>query len=68
MAQTVLIAGAGRPCAPGFNLVKRCLEAGGRFFARIRRPSAAPEELRKAYPDQLHILTMDMDKHGVKEK
>ena len=60
MAQTVLITGTGRPYALGFNLVKRYLEAGDRVFASIRRPSEALEALQKEYPDQLHILTMDI--------
>lgn len=60
MQQTVLITGTGRPYALGFNLVKRCLERGDRVFASIRRPSEALEELRKEYPDTLHILTMDI--------
>ena len=60
MPQTVLITGTGRPYALGFNLVKRYLEAGDRVFASIRRPSEALEALQKEYPDQLHILTMDI--------
>ena len=58
--QNVLITGTGRPYALGFNLVKRYLEAGDRVFASIRRPSEALEALQKEYPDQLHILTMDI--------
>jgi NAD(P)-dependent dehydrogenase (short-subunit alcohol dehydrogenase family) len=60
MLQTVLVTGTGRPYALGFNLVKRYLEAGDRVFASIRRPSEALEALQKEYPDQLHILTMDI--------
>ena len=60
MPQTVLVTGTGRPYALGFNLVKRYLEAGDRVFASIRRPSEALEALQKEYPDQLHILTMDI--------
>lgn len=60
MSQTVLVTGTGRPYALGFNLVKRYLEAGDRVFASIRRPSEALEALQKEYPDQLHILTMDI--------
>ncbi len=60
MAQTVLITGTGRPYALGFNLVRRYLENGDRVFASVRRPSEALEELRKAYPDRLEILTMDI--------
>ncbi len=60
MPQTVLITGTGRPYALGFNLVRRYLEHGDRVFASIRRPSEALEDLQKSYPDQLHILTMDI--------
>jgi len=60
MSQTVLVTGTGRPYALGFNLVKRYLEAGDRVFASIRRPSEALENLRKEYPKQLYILTMDI--------
>ncbi len=60
MPQTVLITGTGRPYALGFNLVKRYLEHGDHVFASIRRPSEALEALRKEYPDQLRILTMDI--------
>ena len=60
MPQTVLITGTGRPYALGFNLVKRYLENGDRVFASIRRPSEALEKLQTEYPDQLHILTMDI--------
>ena len=60
MPQTVLITGTGRPYALGFNLVKRYLEAGDTVFASIRRPSEALEELKKAWPGKLEILTMDI--------
>ncbi|MBO7664046.1 MAG: SDR family NAD(P)-dependent oxidoreductase [Clostridia bacterium] len=60
MSQTVLITGTGRPYALGFNLVKRYLEAGDTVFASIRRPSEALEELKKDWPGQLEILTMDI--------
>lgn len=60
MSQTVLITGTGRPYALGFNLVKRYLEAGDTVFASIRRPSEALEELKKAWPGKLEILTMDI--------
>ncbi len=64
MSQTVLITGTGRPCALGFNLVKRYLEAGDRVFASIRRPSEALEALQKEYPEQLYVLTMDIASTG----
>ena len=60
MSQHVLITGTGRPYALGFNLVKRYLEHGDTVFASVRRPSEALEELKKEYPDHLHILTMDI--------
>ncbi|MBR3741656.1 MAG: SDR family NAD(P)-dependent oxidoreductase [Clostridia bacterium] len=60
MSQHVLITGTGRPYALGFNLVKRYLEHGDSVFASVRRPSEALEELKKEYPDRLHILTMDI--------
>ncbi len=60
MSQTVLITGTGRPHALGFNLVKRYLENGDRVFASVRRPSEALENLKKQYPDALHILNMDI--------
>ena len=60
MSQTVLITGTGRPWALGFNLVRRYLEQGDTVFATIRRPSEALEALRKEYPEQLRILTMDI--------
>ncbi len=58
--QTVLITGTGRPYALGFNLVRRYLENGDKVFASIRRPSEALEDLKKVYPERLHILTMDI--------
>ncbi len=60
MRQTVLITGTGRPYALGFNMVRRYLEHGDKVFASIRRPSPALEDLRKEYPEQLNILTMDI--------
>ena len=60
MNQTVLITGTGRPYALGFNLVRRYLENGDTVFASVRRPSEALEALQKAYPERLHILTMDI--------
>ena len=60
MSQTVLITGTGRTYALGFNLVRRYLENGDCVFATVRRPSEALETLKKAYPDCLHILTMDI--------
>ena len=60
MNKNVLITGTGRPYALGFNLVRRYLENGDKVFATIRRPSEALEELKKDWPEQLFILTMDI--------
>ena len=56
----VLITGAGRPEALGFNLVRRCLERGDAVLATVRRPSPALEELAQSWPGRLHVLTMDI--------
>lgn len=56
----VLITGAGRPEALGFNLVRRCLERGDTVLATVRRPSPALEELAQNRPGRLHVLTMDI--------
>lgn len=60
MNQTILITGAGRPMALGFNLVRRYLENGDIVFASVRRASEALNALREEYPERLHILTMDI--------
>ena len=60
MHQHVLITGAGREMALGFNFVRRYLENGDIVIATIRRPSEALDQLRQQYPDTLHILTMDI--------
>lgn len=41
----VLITGAGRREALGYNLVRRCLERGDTVIATVRRPSEALAEL-----------------------
>ncbi len=56
----VLVTGTGRKIGLGFNLAKRYLEHGDQVIATIRRPSEALEELKKDYPETLHILTMDI--------
>lgn len=58
--QNVLITGAGRPQALGFNLVMRYLEHGDRVFACVRRPTEAFSELLTQYPDRLTVLVMDI--------
>ena len=56
--QNVLITGAGRPQALGFNLVRRYLEHGDRVFACVRKPADAFDELPRAYPEALTVLVM----------
>ncbi|MBE6936270.1 MAG: SDR family NAD(P)-dependent oxidoreductase [Ruminococcaceae bacterium] len=60
MAQNVMITGTGREMALGFNFVRRYLEQGDTVFATVRKPSPALEKLREQYPENLHILTMDI--------
>lgn len=60
MSQHVLITGAGREMALGFNLVRRYLENGDHVFAGVRAPSPALEKLQAQWPDTLTILTMDI--------
>lgn len=56
--QNVLITGAGRPQALGFNLVKRYLEHGDRVFACVRKPTDAFAELLRV------SLSADRSRHG----
>ena len=56
----VLITGAGRREALGYNLVRRCLERGDTVIATVCRPSEALAELWRADPERLHVLTMDI--------
>ena len=56
----VMVTGTGRKLGLGFNLAKRYLEHGDQVIATVRKPSEALEELKKQYPDTLHILTMDI--------
>ena len=60
MAQNVLVTGAGRETAMGFNFVRRYLEQGDHVFATVRRPCEALEKLREQYPDTLDILEIDI--------
>ena len=60
MAQNVLVTGAGRETAMGFNFVRRYLEQGDHVFATVRRPCEALEKLRERYPDTLDILEIDI--------
>ena len=65
--QNVLITGAGRPQALGFNLVRRYLEHGDRVFACVRKSTDAFAELLRQYPEALTVLVMDIsDTQSVK--
>lgn len=56
----VLVTGAGRPEALGYNLVRRCLEQGDSVLATVRRPCAALENLAQRHPGSLHVLEIDV--------
>ena len=60
MNQYVLVTGAGREMALGFNFVRRYLEQGDTVIATVRKPSEALEKLQTQYPDTLHIQLMDI--------
>lgn len=60
MGQNVLITGAGRSYALGYNLVLRYLERGDRVAASVRKASPELEQLKEQYGDQLIIVTMDI--------
>lgn len=56
----VMITGAGRTYALGFNMVLRYLEHGDRVVATVRKECPELEELKKQYGDRLEILVMDI--------
>ena len=58
--QIVMVTGAGRPEALGFNLVLRYLEGGNRVIATVRKYSPKLEVLKGIYGDDLIILKMDI--------
>lgn len=60
MAQNVMITGAGRTYALGYNLVLRYLENGDTVVATVRKPCEALDLLKQQYGDQLLVLTMDI--------
>lgn len=60
MSQNVLVTGTGREQALGFAFVRRYLEQGDVVFASVRKPSEALEKLKTKYPQNLHILIMDI--------
>ncbi len=60
MAQNVMITGAGRSYALGYNMVLRYLENGDKVIATVRKSCPDLEDLKKKYADDLEILTMDI--------
>lgn len=60
MAQNVMVTGAGRSYALGFNLALRYLERGDTVVATVRKSCAELEELKQKYGDKLIILIMDI--------
>lgn len=60
MSQNVMVTGAGRSFALGFNLVLRYLERGDTVVATVRKSCADLDELKEKYGDKLIILTMDI--------
>lgn len=60
MPQNVMITGAGRSYALGYNMVLRYLENGDKVIATVRKSCPDLEDLKKKYADDLEILTMDI--------
>ncbi len=60
MSKIVMVTGAGREYALGFNLVLRYLENGDTVIATVRKESPALSALKEQYGDKLIILTMDI--------
>ncbi len=58
--QNVMITGAGRTYALGYNLVLRYLERGDLVVATVRKPNNALTGLQERYGDRLIILIMDI--------
>ena len=58
--QNVMITGAGRTYALGYNLVLRYLEGGDLVVATVRKPNDALSELKERYGGRLIILIMDI--------
>jgi len=58
--QNVMITGAGRTYALGYNLVLRYLERGDLVVATVRKPNDALTGLQERYGDRLIILIMDI--------
>lgn len=60
MPQHVLVTGAGRSYALGYNLVVRYLENGDTVVATVRKDCEALNQLKQQYGSRLIILTMDV--------
>ena len=60
MGKNVMVTGAGRAYALGYNLVLRYLEAGDSVIATVRKKSDDLEKLKEQYGSRLMILTMDL--------
>ena len=60
MSRIVMVTGAGKECALGFNLVLRYLENGDTVIATVRKESPALNKLKEQHGDKLIILTMDI--------
>ena len=58
--QNVMVTGAGRSYALGYNFVLRYLENGDKVIATVRKSSPNLDDLKKKYGDRLEILTMDI--------
>lgn len=66
--QNVMVTGAGRSYALGYNLVLRYLENGDKVIATVRKGCPDLDELKKAYGDRLEILIMDIGSTGSVEQ
>lgn len=56
----VLVTGAGRETAMGFNFVRRYLEQGDHVFATARKPTPALDRLAEQYPGKLDVIIIDI--------
>lgn len=61
MAQNVMITGAGRSFALGYNFVLRYLESGDNVVATVRKKCEELEQLKEKYGEKLIILNMKGD-------
>ena len=60
MMHNVMVTGAGRSYALGYNLVLRYLENGDKVIATVRKDCPDLYDLKNQYQDRLEILTMDI--------